>query len=384
MTSLERLSIGQAEDAAAPIASNRLRRGKRVDKSTSCRVVELPGSMDGGGEHQLFSESGYKSAAAASPALPQWLRHSYLVIGAFAGVHREHARTLEYAFRLARAARSRVVVLIIRSVHDEEQVAGRLLIDDEEKARLLIDAGASGVVTLAVDDELSEMDCQAFVEEIVIGRFGASGVIVDARLDLMLAEAVTPATLARVTPVQGVSLHVVPARPDHARVQAGKVLDLLDAGDVSGASKLLGRHWLVEGVVCHGDKRGRELGVPTANIRLPSETRLGHGVYAVRTLVGRRVLAGVASFGTRPQFDDGAPLLEVHLFRFDGDLYGQTLRVEFIEKLRPEQVFPSIEALCEQMATDIRDAAACIELYDRSVKSALTNILPLSTTPLKL
>ncbi len=112
----------------------------------------------------------------------------------------------------------------------------------------------------------------------------------------------------------------------------------------------------MSGDVIHGDKRGRELGFPTANIRLDATCALKHGIYAVRVDVGGKRHDGVASFGVRPMFDDGAPLLEVFLFDFDGDLYGQTIDVAFIGWNPPEQKLASIEALTRQMAADAAQA----------------------------
>jgi riboflavin kinase/FMN adenylyltransferase len=108
--------------------------------------------------------------------------------------------------------------------------------------------------------------------------------------------------------------------------------------------------------VRHGDKRGRVLGYPTANMRLPDDCRLRHGIYAVRASVGGQLVDGVASFGRRPTFDNGAPLLEVHLFDFSGDLYGQILDVEFIGWIRGEERFEGIEALIAQMDRDSVEA----------------------------
>ena len=143
-------------------------------------------------------------------------------------------------------------------------------------------------------------------------------------------------------------------------VSSSAIRDRLDAGDLQGANRLLGRRWIIEGEVVHGDKRGRELGYPTANIVLPPETRLAHGVYAVRALVGDRIVDGAASFGRRPQFDDGAPRFETFLLDFSGDLYGRRLRIELVAYLRPELKFDSVEALVVQMERDVLDARAAI------------------------
>ena len=122
------------------------------------------------------------------------------------------------------------------------------------------------------------------------------------------------------------------------------------------AAELLGAPWFVSGEVIHGEKRGRELGFPTANIKLDPACGLKHGIYAVRVAIDDVRYDGVASFGVRPMFDDGAPLLEVFLFDFDGDLYGKYLSVELIRYIRPEAKFPSQDALIAQIAADAAKA----------------------------
>jgi riboflavin kinase/FMN adenylyltransferase len=121
---------------------------------------------------------------------------------------------------------------------------------------------------------------------------------------------------------------------------------------------MLGGPWFVTGEVIHGEKRGRELGYPTANIRLDHNCGLRHGIYAVRAGRGQERFDGVASFGRRPTFDNGAPLLEIFLFDFKGDLYGQALDVAFIGFIREELKFDSVDALIKQMDDDSARARA--------------------------
>jgi riboflavin kinase/FMN adenylyltransferase len=126
----------------------------------------------------------------------------------------------------------------------------------------------------------------------------------------------------------------------------------LAEGQIDDATRMLGGPWFVAGEVVHGDKRGRDLGYPTANIRLDKNCGLKHGIYAVRVGRGDKRFDGVASFGRRPTFDNGAPLLEVFLFDFKGDLYGAALDVAFIAFIREELKFDSVDALVRQMDDD--------------------------------
>ena len=135
----------------------------------------------------------------------------------------------------------------------------------------------------------------------------------------------------------------------------------LAEGQIDDATAMLGGPWFVSGTVIHGEKRGRDLGYPTANIRLDKNCGLKHGIYAVRVGRGRHErLDGVASFGRRPTFDNGAPLLEVFLFDFKGDLYGASLDVAFIAFIRDEVKFDGVEALVRQMDDDSAKARAAL------------------------
>jgi riboflavin kinase / FMN adenylyltransferase len=137
-------------------------------------------------------------------------------------------------------------------------------------------------------------------------------------------------------------------------VSSGPIREALEAGQLDKAAECLGFPWFVSGEVIHGDKRGRELGFPTANLALDPACGLRHGIYAVRVAVDGRRYDGVASFGRRPTFDNGAVLLEIFLFDFTGDLYRKTIDVAFIEWIRDEKAFASVDDLVRQMQEDSR------------------------------
>ena len=141
-------------------------------------------------------------------------------------------------------------------------------------------------------------------------------------------------------------------------VSSSAIRMALAEGQIADATAMLGGPWFVTGEVIHGEKRGRDLGYPTANIRLDKTCGLKHGIYAVRVGRGAQRLDGVASFGRRPTFDNGAPLLEVFLFDFKGDLYGTVLDVAFIDFIRDELKFDGVDALVRQMDDDSARARA--------------------------
>jgi riboflavin kinase/FMN adenylyltransferase len=153
----------------------------------------------------------------------------------------------------------------------------------------------------------------------------------------------------------------VPRFEDAGRpVRSGPIRAALAAGRVAEANELLGYPWFVSAEVVHGDKRGRDFGYPTANLRLDPACGLKHGIYAVRVGVGGHRYDGVASFGRRPMFDQGTVLLEVFLFDFSGDLYGEAIDVAFIDWIRPELKFDSVEDLVRRMNEDARLARAAL------------------------
>ena len=153
----------------------------------------------------------------------------------------------------------------------------------------------------------------------------------------------------------------MPQFKDHGRpVSSGPIREALAAGQVAAAADFIGHPWFVSGTVVHGDKRGRELGFPTANVVLDPACGLRHGIYAVRVGVGGQRYDGVASFGRRPMFDAGFVLLEVFLFDFSGDLYGQRIDVAFIDWIREERVFDTVAALVRQIGADSETARAAL------------------------
>ena len=159
----------------------------------------------------------------------------------------------------------------------------------------------------------------------------------------------------------GFTVETAPPLEDEGRpVSSSSIRAALSEGRVVEAAELLGYPWFAAGTVRTGDRRGRELGFPTANIALDPDCGLKHGIYAVRVGIGGMTSDGVASFGTRPTFDNGAPLLEVHVFNFSGDLYGAPMDVAFIGWIRPELKFDSVDALVRRMDDDARLARAAL------------------------
>jgi riboflavin kinase/FMN adenylyltransferase len=188
-----------------------------------------------------------------------------------------------------------------------------------------------------------------------LDRFAISGAAIGFNFHFGANRAGSPEFLQAQGKQHGFTVDIVPPLLDGGRpVSSGPIRAALAAGRLDDAAEFLGYPWFVSGTVIHGDKRGRELGFPTANLRPDPACALRHGIYAVRTAIAGRRYDGVASFGRRPMFDTGAVLLEIFLFDFGGDLYGANVDVAFIAWLRDEATFASAKDLVRQMQEDSR------------------------------
>jgi riboflavin kinase / FMN adenylyltransferase len=293
------------------------------------------------------------------------LKGCVLAIGNFDGVHRGHRTVIDAALKRARALGRKAAALTF-APHPRQFFRPQdplfVLSGERDRLRLLAGAGLDGAIVMTFDRRLASTPAQDFVERILAGGFGIAGAAIGFDFHFGQNRAGSPQYLAEQGARLGFAVDIVPPLEDEGRpISSGGIRQALMAGKVVEAAELLGAPWFVSGQVIHGDKRGRELGFPTANIRLDPACGLKHGIYAVRVRAGGRVVDGVASFGRRPTFDNGAPLLEVFLFDFAGDLYGQTIDVAFIGWIRREQTFASIDALTAQMDADVAQARAILQ-----------------------
>jgi riboflavin kinase/FMN adenylyltransferase len=288
------------------------------------------------------------------------LKGCVVAIGNFDGVHRGHRAVIGAALARARALGRKAAALTFTPhprAFFRPQDPLFLLSHDRDKLRLLAGAELDGAIVMRFDAALAATSAQAFVERILLGGMGIAGAAIGFDFHFGQNRAGSPQYLTEQGARLGFAVDVVPPLEDEGRpISSGGIRQALASGKVVEAAELLGAPWFVSGDVIHGEKRGRDLGFPTANIRLDPACGLKHGIYAVRARAGGRIVDGVASFGRRPMFDDGAPLLEVFLFDFAGDLYGQTVDISFIGWIRREQKFESIDALKRQMSVDVTQA----------------------------
>jgi riboflavin kinase/FMN adenylyltransferase len=285
---------------------------------------------------------------------------SVVAMGNFDGVHLGHRAVISAALEMSRS-RGRPAFAVTFEPHPRKFFSPNTpqfrLTDETNKLRLLAGTGLAGAVVMTFDAARAGTPAQDFIHHDLIDRLGVSGIAVGYDFHFGKGRVGSPTLLASETQQFAIEVNVqrhvdIDERP----VSSSAIRMALAEGQIADATAMLGGPWFVTGEVIHGDKRGAGLGFPTANIRLDKDCGLRHGIYAVRVGRGQgkdhRRFDGVASFGRRPTFDNGAPLLEVFLFDFKGDLYGTTLDVAFIDFIREELKFDSVEVLVRQMDDD--------------------------------
>ena len=286
------------------------------------------------------------------------LRGAVVAIGNFDGVHRGHKAVIATALAQARGLRKPAAALTFephpRAFFHPDEPLFRLT-PEADKLRLLAATGLDGAVVLAFNAELAKLTAEDFVARVLVERFAISGAAIGFNFHFGANRAGSPDFLKAQGQRYGFAVDVVPPLLDRGQpVSSGPIRAALAEGRPQHAAEFLGYPWFISETVIHGDKRGRELGFPTANLRLDPACALRHGIYAVRVAIAGRRYDGVASFGRRPMFDNGAVLLEVFLFDFAGELYGASIDVAFIAWLREEAVFASAKDLMRQMEEDSR------------------------------
>ncbi|MEH2475364.1 riboflavin kinase/FMN adenylyltransferase [Nitrobacteraceae bacterium AZCC 2161] len=295
-------------------------------------------------------------------------RGTVVAMGNFDGVHLGHRAVIHAALEMARLHNTSAMAVTFephpRSFFSPHTPQFRLT-DEASKLRLLAGTGLAGAVVMTFDKDRAGTTAQDFIHHELIERLGISGIAVGYDFHFGKGRVGSPSLLVAEAPRLGIEVDVQPHIDiDERPVSSSAIRMALAEGQVAEATKMLDGPWFITGEVIHGKKLGRDLGYPTANIRLPASCGLRHGIYAVRVGRGQGNTSerfnGVASFGRRPTFDNGAPLLEVFLFDFKGDLYGMTLDVAFIAFIREELKFEGIEPLIRQMDDDSAKAHAAL------------------------
>src|ERR1700761_5779214 len=291
-------------------------------------------------------------------------RGAVVAMGNFDGVHLGHRAVITAALEMGRI-HGRPALALTFEPHPRRFFSPTTpqfrLSDETAKLRLLAGTGLSGAVVMTFDKQRAGTTAQDFIHHDLIERLGISGIAVGYDFHFGKGRVGSPSLLVSEAPRLGIEVDVQPHVDIEERpVSSSAIRMALAEGQIADATAMLGGPWFIAGEVIHGEKRGRDLGYPTANIRLDKTCGLKHGIYAVRVGRGNERFGGVASFGRRPTFDNGAPLLEVFLFDFKGDLYGQALDVAFIGFIREELKFDGIDALVRRMDEDSAEARAAL------------------------
>ncbi|MCG7392238.1 bifunctional riboflavin kinase/FAD synthetase [Microvirga sp. ACRRW] len=303
----------------------------------------------------LYSVSSSFAVCRDGEPVPESLKGAVAAIGNFDGVHRGHRHLIDMAIKSGKPAAVLTFEPHPRSFFQADKPLFRIT-PEPVKLEIFARLGLAGVFVRRFDQSLASCDAEAFVR-LLAHELELSGVVIGHDFHFGRGREGNPERMRELCDRFGLECLIAPAIVEGSQpVSSSAIRAALEAGDIATANKLLGYRWFVRADVRHGDKRGRELGYPTANMRLPDDCRLRHGIYAVRASVDGKPVDGVASFGRRPTFDNGAPLLETHLFDFKGDLYGKVLDVEFIGWIRGEERFDGIGALIAQMDRDSEEA----------------------------
>ncbi|HWE21177.1 MAG TPA: bifunctional riboflavin kinase/FAD synthetase [Hyphomicrobiaceae bacterium] len=297
--------------------------------------------------------------------VPKDARNGVLAIGNFDGVHRGHQVLLQSAKDRAAELKAPAGVILFephpREFFQPDKPHFRLT-PLKRKLELLNQLGLDLAVVLTFDATLANLTAQDFIERVIVDALAARHVVIGYNFRFGKARTGDAEAMRRAGSALGFGVTVVAQVGEGGEVfSSGAVRAALAQGDVARAAHILGHWWRVSGAVIGGFKRGTGLGFPTANIALPPGTELAHGIYAVRVYADGRTYGGGAYLGSRPTFDDGVPMLEVFLFGFDGDLYGREIAVEFVDYVRADAKFASVEALKEQIAEDCAQAQAALE-----------------------
>jgi riboflavin kinase / FMN adenylyltransferase len=303
--------------------------------------------------------------------IPDAFKGGVIAIGNFDGVHRGHQALMARARQLA-AERNAIFGVLAFEPHPQEFFRPGAecfrLTPFRTKARLIAEQGADAMFALTFDAAMSAMSAQDFVLDVLADGLGASCVVVGDDFRFGKGRAGDTTMLAYMGEMEGLDVVVISPVEDerHGKISSSRIRTALKNGRPDEAAELLGHYWTIESRVEHGDRRGRLIGVPTANMRIDDYLAPAFGIYAVRATVieddkpiGR--YDGVASFGIRPMFEVETPLFETWLFDFDGDLYGKHLAVELVAYLRPEEKFSGLDELKKQIEADAEAARAALD-----------------------
>ncbi|MBF5090196.1 bifunctional riboflavin kinase/FAD synthetase [Novosphingobium sp. NBM11] len=292
---------------------------------------------------------------------PDHLRGAVIALGNFDGFHLGHQAVVGEAVRQARAQGRPAIVATFDPHpvrHFQPDAPPFRLTTLDQREELFAAAGADAMLVFAFDGTLAATTAEDFVRGLLVDRLGAAGVVTGEDFTFGKGRGGNVRVLAELGAESGLTARAVgPVVESGEVVSSSRIRAALQAGDCATATRLLTRPFAIRGVVQHGDKLGRTIGFPTANLPLGTYLRPRYGIYAVTgRMPDGRVVQGAANIGIRPTFDPPKELLEPTFFDWSGDLYGQEIEVAFHHFLRSEAKFDSLDALVEQMNRDCDEA----------------------------
>ncbi|MFQ5537488.1 MAG: bifunctional riboflavin kinase/FAD synthetase [Gemmatimonadota bacterium] len=294
-------------------------------------------------------------------------RGTVVTVGTFDGVHRGHWTVLQEIRARARATDRRSVLVTfdphpLRIVRPE--VAPKLLTTPTEKKEILAESGLDYAVFITFTEALSRYEPRRFVEEVLVSRMNVAELVIGYDHGFGRDRSGDADSLKEMGRELGFTVDVVPpVETGIGPVSSSRIRQAVERGDLSEARNCLGRPYALRGIVVRGDGRGRHLGFPTANLRVPHADKLipPPGIYAVRGVLRFGTFPGALHLGPRPTFQGSPPTIELHLLDFDGNLYGEEVRVDFVHRIRDVRPFASVAALVEQMREDVVAARAALD-----------------------
>ncbi len=289
------------------------------------------------------------------------MRGAIIALGNFDGFHKGHQAVVQAAIDWAKSENRPVIVATFDPHpvrHFKPDTPPFRLTTLDQRERLFTAAGADAMLVFEFDAQLAATTAEDFVEKLLVERFGAAGVVTGEDFTFGKGRAGNVDVMKELGAPLGLATETVSAVNDDGDVvSSSRIRGALEEGDCETAARLLTRPFAIEGTVIHGDKNGRDLGFPTANVDMGHYLRPKYGIYAVKgRLPDGRVVNGAANLGIRPSFDPPKELLEPHFFDLDEDLYGQVIEVELHHFLRGEEKFDDLDALIVQMEKDCEQA----------------------------
>jgi riboflavin kinase/FMN adenylyltransferase len=297
--------------------------------------------------------------------IPDAMRGAIVALGNFDGFHLGHQAVVGRAVQRG-AHERRPVIVATFDPHPvrffKPDTPPFRLTSLNQRERLYAGAGADAMLVFGFDGKLAATSAEEFVSVLLAERIGAAGVVTGEDFTFGAKRSGNATVLAELGARAGIEAETIaPVFLDGQPVSSSRIRDALVAGDPGAATRLLTRPFAIEGVVGHGEKRGRTLGYPTANVKLGTYLRPRYGIYAVRVrLDDGSEHGGVASLGIRPSFDPPIELLETMIFDWSGDLYDSTIEVALVGFIRPEAKFDDLAALVKQMDADSAAARALL------------------------